>query len=45
MCFYIVLYTYEEVIAEEFCKDRLAPVKAAYEDEKARILADAGKKI
>ena len=30
----------EEVIAEEFCQDRLAPVTAAYEDEKARILAD-----
>ena len=30
----------EQVIAEEFCKDRLAPVTAAYEDEKARILAD-----
>ncbi len=31
----------EEVIAEEFCQDLLAPVVAAYEDEKARILADA----
>ena len=30
----------EEVIAEEFCQDRLAPVTVAYEDEKARILAD-----
>ena len=30
----------EEVIADEFCQDRLAPVNAAYEDEKARILAD-----
>ena len=30
----------EEVIAEEFCQDRLAPVTAAYEDEKARILGD-----
>ena len=30
----------EEVIADEFCKDRLAPVVAAYEDEKARILGD-----
>ena len=30
----------EEVIAEEFCQDLLAPVTAAYEDEKARILAD-----
>ena len=28
----------EEVIAEEFCQDLLAPVTAAYEDEKARIL-------
>ena len=31
----------EEVIADEFCKDRLAPVVEAYADEKARILADA----
>ena len=31
----------EEVIAEEFCRDRLAPVVEAYEAEKARILADA----
>ena len=30
----------EEVIADEFCQDRLAPVVAAYEDEKARILGD-----
>ena len=30
----------DQVIAEEFCQDRLAPVTAAYEDEKARILAD-----
>ena len=29
------------ILAEEFCKDLLAPVVAAYEDEKARILADA----
>ena len=31
----------DEVIADEFCKERLAPVIAAYEDEKARILAGA----
>ena len=31
----------DQVIADEFCKDRLAPVVTAYEDEKARILADA----
>ncbi len=31
----------EEVIAEEFCQDLIAPVIEAYEDEKARILADA----
>ena len=31
----------EEVIADKFCEDLLAPVNAAYEDEKARILADA----
>ena len=31
----------EEVIADEFCKERLAPVNAAYEDEKAKIFADA----
>ena len=30
----------EEVIADEFCQDLLAPVVEAYEDEKARILAD-----
>ena len=29
------------ILAEEFCQDLLAPVVAAYEDEKARILADA----
>ena len=29
------------ILAEEFCKDLLAPVVAAYEDEKARILAEA----
>ena len=28
------------ILAEEFCQDILAPVVAAYEDEKARILAD-----
>ena len=28
------------ILAEEFCQDILAPVNAAYEDEKARILAD-----
>jgi len=28
------------ILAEEFCKDILAPVVAAYEDEKARILGD-----
>ena len=28
------------ILAEEFCKDLLAPVVAAYEDEKARILGD-----
>ena len=30
----------EEVIAEQFCQDLLAPIIEAYEDEKARILAD-----
>ena len=30
----------EEVIAEQFCQDWLAPVVEAYEDEKARILTD-----
>ena len=29
------------ILAEEFCKDLLAPVVAAYEDEKARILGKA----
>ena len=28
------------ILAEEFCQDILAPVNTAYEDEKARILAD-----
>ena len=28
------------ILAEEFCQDLIAPVVAAYEDEKARILAD-----
>ena len=28
------------ILAEEFCRDLLAPVNAAYEDEKRRILAD-----
>ena len=28
----------DEVIADEFCQDRLAPVVEAYEDEKSRIL-------
>ena len=31
----------EEMIADEFCQDLLARVVEAYEDEKARILADA----
>ena len=31
----------EDVIADEFCQDLLAPVVEAYEDEKSRILADA----
>ena len=35
----------EEVIANEFCKDRLAPIVAAYEDEKARIFGDVPEKI
>ena len=30
----------EEVIADEFCQDRLAPIIETYEDEKASILAD-----
>jgi len=29
------------ILAEEFCQDILAPVVAAYEDEKARILAES----
>ena len=29
------------ILAEDFCQDLLAPVVAAYEDEKTRILADA----
>ena len=31
----------DSIIAEEFCQDLLAPIVAAYEDEKTRILADA----
>ena len=31
----------EEVIAEHFCQDKLAPITQTYQDEKARILADA----
>ena len=30
------------ILAAEFCQDLLAPVNAAYEDEKARILGDVG---
>ena len=30
------------ILAAEFCKDLLAPVNAAYEDEKARILGTVG---
>ena len=30
------------ILAAEFCQDILAPVKTAYEDEKARILGNAG---
>ena len=30
------------MLAAEFCKDLLAPVNAAYEDEKARILGKVG---
>ncbi len=32
----------DSILAEEFCHDLIAPLVAAYEDEKARILADAG---
>ena len=32
----------DSIIADQFCKDRLAPVVAAYEDEKARILGNVG---
>ena len=28
------------ILAAEFCQDLLAPVVAAYEDEKARIFAE-----
>ncbi|RKU12671.1 initiator RepB protein, partial [Candidatus Poribacteria bacterium] len=30
------------ILAAEFCQDLLAPVNAAYEDEKARILGEVG---
>ena len=32
----------DDIIATEFCADRIAPVNAAYEDEKAGILGDVG---
>ena len=32
----------EEVIADHFCQDQLAPIVEAYEDEKARIFGDEG---
>ena len=31
----------DDIIATEFCKDLFAPVNAAYEDEKARILGES----
>ena len=31
-----------EILADDFCQDLLAPVVSAYEEEKARILGDAG---
>ena len=35
----------DEVIADEFCRDRLATATAAYEDEKARILGEVPEMI
>ena len=35
----------DEAIADHFCKDTLAPINAAYEHEKARILAETNEKI
>jgi hypothetical protein len=35
----------DEVIAKEFCKEKLTPITEAYEDEKARILGEIPKKI
>ena len=32
----------DAILAQEFCQDLLAPVVAAYEDEKARILGETG---
>ena len=32
----------DDIIATEFCADRIAPVNTAYEDEKAIILGDVG---
>ena len=32
----------DNIIATEFCQDLIAPVNAAYEDEKARILGCVG---
>ena len=37
----LVKVAIQEVIADEFCQDRLAPIIQTYEDEKAQILADS----
>ena len=41
----IVAAEIHAILAEEFCQDRLAPVVAAYENEKTRILAKGSEKI
>ena len=37
----VVKANIDDIIATEFCKDLFAPVNAAYEDEKARILGES----
>ena len=32
----------DSILAAEFCQELLAPVDAAYEDEKARIMGEVG---
>ena len=38
----LVIATFSRILAAEFCQELLAPVVAAYEHEKARILGEVG---